>query len=220
MPMSVRVRFSTSRYLWLGIALCGTGLFAFAGCDGAPVGDRKQTGTSDVVSEDGLKKLNPDSRVYEVTDDNFDEMVLKSFLPVVVEFGAVWCGPCQMMEPVLKELASDFHGKVRFCKVDVDQSPRTSDKLVGGGGIPLLLVFKKGEVIARQPGYSHTLKAGVANFLNRIDNLPKKKNAASDATSDSNTKESDASKSDQSADDRQPNEDQPDQKRSGESDKK
>lgn len=216
--MSVRFQFSSARYLWLGIASCGMGLSVFAGCDGVPVGEPSQTGSSEVTSEGSVKKLNPDARVLEVMDGSFEEDVLKSSLPVVVEFGAVWCGPCQMMEPMIKELASDFHGKVRFCKVDIDQNPRISEKYVGNG-IPLLLVFKKGEVIASQPGYSPTLKDSVARFLNRIDKLPEKKAAVSGAESDSKANAPEASKSEASADDSQTKDKQSDQKPSGKADK-
>lgn len=82
--------------------------------------------------------------VVHLTDQNFAVEVLKSDVPVLVDFFAVWCGPCKAMSPVIDELAVAYDGKVKICKLDVDQSPESSQKY-GVMSIPTLLFFKGGE---------------------------------------------------------------------------
>lgn len=82
----------------------------------------------------------------ELTDSNFDNEVLTSDTPVLVDFWAEWCGPCRMIGPVVEELASDYAGKVKVGKVDVDSNPEVSVKY-GIRSIPALLIFKDGEVV-------------------------------------------------------------------------
>ena len=81
----------------------------------------------------------------EFTDDNFDTEVLKSNLPVLVDFWAEWCGPCKMITPILEEIASDYAGKVKVGKVNVDFNNQVAMQY-GIRGIPALLVFKGGSV--------------------------------------------------------------------------
>lgn len=85
------------------------------------------------------------------TDDNFAEEVLDSEIPVLVDFFAVWCGPCQAIAPVLEKLAKEFDGKVKIGKMDVDQNPQTPSKY-GVRGIPNLIIFKDGEVVEQLVG--------------------------------------------------------------------
>ena len=80
------------------------------------------------------------------TDDSFEEDVLNSDKPVLVDFWAEWCGPCRMVGPVVDELADEFEGKARIGKVDVDSNPEISTKY-GIRSIPSLLIFKNGEVV-------------------------------------------------------------------------
>lgn len=80
------------------------------------------------------------------TDDSFEDDVLKSDKPVLVDFWAEWCGPCRMVGPVVDELAEEFEGKARIGKVDVDNNPEISTKY-GIRSIPSLLIFKNGEVV-------------------------------------------------------------------------
>jgi thioredoxin 1 len=87
----------------------------------------------------------------EVTDGNFEQEVLKSDIPVLVDFWAPWCGPCRAMAPVIDELASEYDGKVKVAKMNVDESRDTPGKY-GIRAIPTLIVFKGGEVAEQATG--------------------------------------------------------------------
>jgi len=81
--------------------------------------------------------------VIEVTDANFEEVVLKSDKPVIVDFWAVWCGPCRMVGPIVEEMSNDYDGKAVMTKMDVDSNPATPGKF-GIRNIPTMLFFKNG----------------------------------------------------------------------------
>ncbi len=81
----------------------------------------------------------------EITDQNFEQEVLKSDIPVVIDFWAIWCGPCRLIAPIMDELAEEYAGRVKIGKLDVDANQQTAIKY-GVRSIPTVLYFKDGEV--------------------------------------------------------------------------
>jgi len=81
--------------------------------------------------------------VIDITDQNFEQEVIKSTLPVLVDLWAPWCGPCRMVAPIVEQLADEYNGKVKFCRLNVDDNPQTAAKY-GVMSIPTLIFFKGG----------------------------------------------------------------------------
>lgn len=105
-------------------------------------------------------------RIVHVTDDSFQKEVLESEVPVLVDFWAVWCGPCHMVAPTVEKMAQEFDGKIKVAKVDVDKNPGLSRKYKITG-IPALMLFQKGEPVRNWVGVQgeDTLRSGIRELL-------------------------------------------------------
>jgi len=89
--------------------------------------------------------------ILQISDAEFDEKVLKSATPVLVDFWAEWCGPCKMIAPILEEIGAEYQGRLTVAKVNIDNNPGTPQRY-GVRGIPTLILFKDGEVLATKVG--------------------------------------------------------------------
>jgi thioredoxin 1 len=101
-------------------------------------------------------------KIVHVTDDSFEQDVLQSDKPVLVDYWAEWCGPCKMIAPILTEIADEYGDRVKICKLDIDSNQQTPPRY-GIRGIPTLMLFKNGEVEATKVGALS--KSQLAAFL-------------------------------------------------------
>jgi thioredoxin 1 len=101
----------------------------------------------------------------EITDANFEELVVQSDKPVMIDFWAVWCGPCRMIAPIVEEMSKEYDGKALIGKVDVDSNPGVAVKY-GIRNIPTVLFVKNGEVVDKQVG-----AAPKNTFVSKLDAL-------------------------------------------------
>ena len=101
----------------------------------------------------------------EITDANFEELVVNADKPVMIDFWAVWCGPCRMIAPIVEEMSVEYEGKAVIGKVDVDSNPNVATKY-GIRNIPTVLFVKNGEIVDKQVG-----AAPKATFTAKLDKL-------------------------------------------------
>ena len=102
--------------------------------------------------------------VLAANDINFDDVVIKSDVPVLVDFTATWCGPCKAIAPLIDQLADEYQGKAKVAKLDIDESPATAQRF-GIRGVPTLYVFKSGEIVAQHVGAAS--KPALADLIDR-----------------------------------------------------
>jgi thioredoxin 1 len=105
------------------------------------------------------------SNIVTLTDANFRQEVVQSLTPVLVDFWAEWCGPCKMLAPILDEIASDYDGRVKVAKVNIDEHQAVAGEY-GIRAIPTLLIFKNGQVVEQVVGLKskRDLKANIEKF--------------------------------------------------------
>ena len=106
--------------------------------------------------------------IVSVSDGTFDEEVLKSDVPVLVDYWAEWCGPCKMIAPILEEISGDYSGRLKIAKINIDENPGTPPKY-GIRGIPTLMLFKNGSVEATKVGALS--KSQLTAFIGAWDRL-------------------------------------------------
>jgi thioredoxin 1 len=94
------------------------------------------------------------ANVLEINDGNFEAQVLKAEEPFLLDFSAVWCGPCKVLAPIVEKLADEYKGKVKVGKLDIDDSPSVASKF-GIRGVPTVLVFKDGKEAGRHVGVTN-----------------------------------------------------------------
>jgi thioredoxin 1 len=105
------------------------------------------------------------SALPRVSDSSFDQEVMKSDLPVLVDFSAEWCGPCKSLAPIVESLAAEYNGRVKFVQMDIDENRQTPSSF-GIMAVPTLILFKDGEVVDKVTGFKP--KTVLAQHLEKL----------------------------------------------------
>lgn len=105
----------------------------------------------DILIQVNVKRSRVAAGVIEVNDDSFEDEVLKCNLPVIVDFWAPWCGPCRMIAPIAEKLAKEYDGRIKLCKLNVDDNPRTASRYQVMS-IPQILFFRDGDIVDESTG--------------------------------------------------------------------
>ncbi|MCK4329729.1 thioredoxin [candidate division WOR-3 bacterium] len=108
-----------------------------------------------------------EEKVKSINDSSFEQEVLDSNIPVLVDFWAPWCMPCKIVSPIVEELANEYEGRVKFCKLNVDADGPNTARLYGIAGIPTLTIFKNGEIADKVVGVmpKHNIAARLDKVL-------------------------------------------------------
>jgi thioredoxin 1 len=135
--------------------------------EAAPESQPAATNPDAPESNTGTSAPKLDSAPVHVTDDTFEDVVLSSSLPALVDFWAPWCGPCRMIAPIVENLAKDYDGRAVIAKMNTDENVQMAGQL-GIMGIPTLILFKDGQEVDRVVGYAprHVLEEKLATALN------------------------------------------------------
>ena len=133
----------------IGLMLVYVIWVSFFGCPFSKSGVSEDLEVKQIKEQKGGNKM---SNVIELKDDTFNQEISNSKLPVLVDFFATWCGPCKMQHPVLEQFATEFAGKVKVAKVDVDIAGSKASEY-GIRSVPTLMVFKDGKVVETRMGY-------------------------------------------------------------------
>jgi thioredoxin 1 len=124
-------------------------------------GGKEDTAATPSTNGNGTPQVEP----IHVTDEDFDEIILQSDLPALVDLWAEWCGPCHMIAPSVQDLAAEYEGRAIIAKLNVDENPTTAGRF-GIMGIPTLLYFKAGKEVDRQVGV-----AGYPQLASKLEKL-------------------------------------------------
>lgn len=129
---------------------------------GGLAGRKQHAAAQQILGKVSIQEVWMSDNVHEVTDQSFEEEVLQSSNPVLVDFWAAWCAPCRMLSPTIDQIAEDFAGRAKVVKLNVDDNMETSAKY-GIKGIPTLLLFKDGEIKDQVVGA--TSREGIARLI-------------------------------------------------------